>query len=316
MNGHNILKPRNLNVLKHRYDASFYEAIATIMALRQTYIQDRFIFVKGEDMIPIIKGLGARDIDFELLKSISDQTGADPTLNYRAASFGRYCIDSEKRNIRRPEQQPYTLTIQEDYKRHDSGMPRDFMETPADMQENAVVQALMVFKALVFQDVSITPRDRLDYSSRSWVCMKFNGRVLTDSAGGIFGEPGLEGVHSDGSDHTMSVLWGCDNMRPESAVTFLHDNRETTGASVSEVEPTLIKARVQHRHFLDTLVFVDHDYKHSVMSLRQLCPSLIARRDVLVAFTRRPKMESHISGYCDSIVLHLKSPMQIPLQLP
>ncbi|KAB8222542.1 2OG-Fe dioxygenase-domain-containing protein [Aspergillus novoparasiticus] len=289
-------KTHNLDVFEHRYDANFYVTMATIMALRQKYLQDRFIFVEGEDMVPILKGLGARDADFELLKSITDQTGADPTLDY--------------------QQQPYTLTVQEDYKRHDSAIQRTFPETSDNMQENTVVQALMMFKTLVFQNVPITPRDRLDYSSQSWVCMMFNGRVFTDVSKGIFGEPALEGVHSDGSDHTMSVLLNCENMTPDSAVTFLHDNRETTGVPVSEVEPALIKARVQHRHFLDTLIFVDHDYKHSVTSLHPLCPSSIARRDVLVAFTRRPKVEGHISGYSDSMAHHTESPMQIPLWLP
>lgn len=55
--------PHTLNVYDQRYNAHFYSAIATIMALRQTYIQDRLIFVRGEDMIPILKGLGATDED-------------------------------------------------------------------------------------------------------------------------------------------------------------------------------------------------------------------------------------------------------------
>ncbi|KAF7588280.1 hypothetical protein BBP40_005934 [Aspergillus hancockii] len=318
-NGYSMpLRPKtyNLNVLERLYDSRFYEAMATIMTLRQAYIRDRFIFVKGEDMVPILKGLGARDTDFELLKLISDQTGPDPTLDYRTVSFGRYCIDFGTKGIRRLEKQPYTLTVQEDYKRHDSGIPRTFTETPVDTQGNTVVQALMIFKALVFQNVSITPRDRLDYSSQSWVCMMFNARTFTDNAKGIFGEPALEGVHSDGSDHTMTVYLESYNMRPDSAVTFLHDNKETTGVSLSDVDPALIKARVQHRSFLDTLVFIDHDHKHSVTSVYPLCPSSIAHRDMLVVFTRRPKMEGHVSGYGDSMALHTGNPMQIPLWFP
>ncbi|OGM41541.1 hypothetical protein ABOM_010353 [Aspergillus bombycis] len=206
-NGHSMLKPHNLNIHENRHDAKFYDTMATIMSLRQTYMNDRFIFVKGKDMVPILKGLGARDTDFELLKSISDQTSPDPTLDYRAASLGCYCIDFEARDIRRLEQQPYTLTVQEDYKRHDSAIRRIFAEVPTDMQENTVVQALMIFMALVFQDVPITPRDQLDYSSQSWVCMIFNGRIVTDISKGIFGEPALEGVHSDGiGSHDVSSI--------------------------------------------------------------------------------------------------------------
>lgn len=55
--------------------------MATVIALRQTYLQDRFILVKREDMVSILKGLGARGTNYELLKSITDQTGADPTLD-------------------------------------------------------------------------------------------------------------------------------------------------------------------------------------------------------------------------------------------
>lgn len=51
------------------------------------------------------------------------------------------------------------LTVQEDYRRHDSKIPRTFDETPPEIQGNTVVQAALLFKALVFQDAPITPRD-------------------------------------------------------------------------------------------------------------------------------------------------------------
>ncbi|OJJ88406.1 uncharacterized protein ASPGLDRAFT_41977, partial [Aspergillus glaucus CBS 516.65] len=102
--------PHTLNVHDQRYNAHFYSAIATIMALRQTYLQDR------------------------------------------------YSIDFASRSIQRLEQQPYMLTVQEDYRRHDSEIPRTFDETPPEIQGNTVVQAALLFKALVFQDAPITPR--------------------------------------------------------------------------------------------------------------------------------------------------------------
>jgi hypothetical protein len=191
--------PHILNVLEQRYNARFYEAIASIMALRTSYLEDRFIFVRGKEMVPILQGLGARDEDFEFVQEISDLTGPDPTLDYRSVTYGRYCIDPETRSIRRLESQPYTLTVQEDYKRHDSGVPRMFDEAPLEMQGNTVVQALMIFKSLVFQGVPITPRDRLDYSAPAWICTMFNARTHTAKNSGVFGEPALEGVHSDGS---------------------------------------------------------------------------------------------------------------------
>ncbi|KAE8334313.1 hypothetical protein BDV24DRAFT_170322 [Aspergillus arachidicola] len=310
------LNQPNLNIKTYRSEDTFYEALSKIMGLRKIYIRHRFIFVEGKDMVSILRGLGAEEADFERLKAISDQAGPDPTLDYRTVSFGRYCLDFKTRGIRRLEQQPYTLTVEEDYKRHDSGIPRTFTETPTAMQSNTVVQALIVFKAVLFHDVSITPRDRLDYSSPLWVCMVFNARTFTDKSKDIFCEPALEGVHSDGSDHTMTVFLNSENMRSDSAVNFLHDNREMTGVPVSEVKPVLIKKLVQHRDFLDTLVFADNDHKHSVTSLYPACPSSIARRDMLVVFTRRPKTEGHVSGYGDSMASYSTCPMQIPLWLP
>lgn len=308
--------PRILNVLERRYHSQFYESIAAIMALRRAYLQNRFIFVRGEDMIPILEGLGAREDDFESVKQISDLTGPDPTLDYRTVTYGRYCIDPETRCIRRLAAQPYILTVQEDYKRHDSGIPRMFDETPTDMQGNTVVQALMLFKALVFQGVPVTPRDRLDYSHPAWICTVFNARTHTCKQNGIFGEPALEGVHSDGSDHTMTVFLSSKNMRADSAVTFMHDNAETTGVQIWETNPALIQARVHHQHFLDTLVFVDHEFKHSVTSLHQLDVAQPATRDMLVLFTRRPKLEGHVSGYGDTMELHTTAPLHMPMWLP
>lgn len=308
--------PHLLNVLERRYNAGFYEAIAAIMALRNTYLRDKFIFVRGEEMIPILKGLGVREEDFELVKEISDLTGPDPTLDYRSVTYGRYCIDPETRSIRRLEPQPYTLTIQEDYKRHDSGVPRMFDEAPMEMQGNTVVQALMLFKALVFQGIPVTPRDGLDYSSPSWICTMFNARTHTSKDNGIFGEPALEGVHSDGSDHTMTVFLGSTNMRPDSAVTFMHANEEMTGVQTWETNPTLIRGRVHHQHFLDTLVFVDHEFKHSVTSVHQMDTTKPTSRDMLVVFTRRPKLEGHVSGYKDTMELHSTEPLHLPMWLP
>ncbi|KAI9900913.1 hypothetical protein N3K66_005175 [Trichothecium roseum] len=309
--------PRILNVLEQRFNASFYEAIAAIMALRSLYLQDRHIFVRGEDMVPILRGLGAREDDFEAVQHISDLTGPDPTLDYRTVTYGRYCVDAETRSLRRLETQPYTLTVQEDYRRHDSGVQRVFDEAPTEMQGNTVVQALLLFKAMVIHGVPVSHREGLDYGSRSWVTIMFNARTHTSRRDGLQGEPALEGVHSDGSDHTMTTFLGSDNMSAGSAVTYLHDLGERTGANVWETDPTLIRGRVQHRRALDTLLFADRDFKHSVTALHQHDEGMgPATRDMLVVFTRRPKTEGHISGYADTFDLHPTAPLHLPLWLP
>jgi hypothetical protein len=309
-------QPHILNVLDERYNARFYESIATIMSLRTTYLRDKYIFVRGETMIPILTGLGALPTDFPLVQEISDLTGPDPTLDYRSVTYGRYHIDPETRSIRRLASQPYTLTVQEDYKRHDSGIPRTFDEAPTAMQGNTVVQALMLFKALIFHNVPVPPREYLNYASPSWICTMFNARTHTHRAVGIHGEPALEGVHSDGSDHTMTVFLGANNMSPDSAVTFMHDNKEITGIQTCETNPSLIRGRVQHQHFLDTLMFVDHAFKHSVTSLSQVDDKRPATRDMLVVFTRKMKEDGHVSGYTDILDLHVGEPLCMPMWLP
>ncbi|CAH0054551.1 unnamed protein product [Clonostachys solani] len=308
--------PRVTNVLERRYDPQFYQAIFSIMALREKYLRDGYIFVRGEDMIPILKGLGALDEDFEPFGNLGDLTSPDPTVNYRAITSGRYCVDSETRTIQRLESQDYVLTLEEDYKRHDSGIPRMFDDTPPDMQSNTVIHTLMLFKTLVYQGVPITPRDNLNYYTPKWICTLFNIRVTTAPELGIFGEPALEGVHTDGSDHTMTVFLNCSNMHPESGITFMHDNKETTGVQLQDTNPALIRGRVHHQKRLDTLMFVDHDTKHSVTPVHQLDPAHPATRDMLIVFTRKPKLEGHVSGFLDSVKLNATSPFHLPMWLP
>ncbi|PYH47070.1 uncharacterized protein BP01DRAFT_380912 [Aspergillus saccharolyticus JOP 1030-1] len=311
-------RPHNLNVLQRRYHAEFYETVAKVMALRASYLQERILFVKGSEMVAILKGLGARDEDFPLIQRISDSTGPDPTFEYRTVTAARYCLDSETRCIQRLEKRsPLSArAADEHYKRYDPGPQREFDEASMEVQGNTVVQALMLFKALVVHKVAVFPREKLDYASHQWVCSVFNVRIMTDDRQGVQGEPATGGVQSDGSDHTMTVLLGSSNMRSDSAVTYLHDNLETTGAPLWETNPALIRGRVQHRNFLDTLVFADHHYKRCVTQLNASDPSERAWRDMLVVFTRRPKLDEHGVGHTETQTLHATCPLQIPIWLP
>ncbi|OLL27553.1 hypothetical protein BTH42_32515 [Burkholderia sp. SRS-W-2-2016] len=51
-----------------------------------------------------------------------------------------------------------------------------------------------------------------------WVSAVFNLRTVTTPD--LLGEPALEGVHSDGVEHTMTTLLGHANMSPDSAETY------------------------------------------------------------------------------------------------
>ncbi|KYK58086.1 TqaL [Drechmeria coniospora] len=303
-----------LDVHRQLYRPGFYETVARIMKLRARYIEDRAVFIESRDMLPLLLGLGADPGDLAGMQTVSDRLYHDPTLPFRRSRNGRFCIDFDTRSLRRLEFQPFKLTAEEDFKRHDSGQLRRFDEVQDELQLNSVFQALFAFKALMLHGVPTTQRPKLSYDSQKWVCTLFNLRTVTTPE--LVGEPALEGVHSDGVDHTMTTFLSSNNMVPGSAATFMHDMAETTGIPLSDVSPHHILSRVQHKTFLDTLLIVDHERKHSLSPVCAIDESRHATRDMLVFFTRKPVEASHVSGSIDSLKPHREMPMEIPLYVP
>ena len=303
-----------VNVIEKAYDSQYYAAIAKIMEIRQKYIENRCVFVEGETMVSLLKALGATNEDCESIKYVSDHLGKDPTLPFRESKNGRFLFELDDRCVRRLEFQPFALSAQEDFKRYDSGQTRHFDEVDNDLQLNTVFQALLIFKAMVFHGVETARRPKLDYASNKWICTLFNLRTITTAS--MLGEPALEGVHSDGVDHTMTTYLGCNNMAPNSGVTFMHDMAETTGIPLDQTTTKLVRARSHHRHFLDTLVIVDHERKHSISPVLALDETKRATRDMLIFFTRKPTAKGHISAGIDSLNAHKALPMEVPLWVP
>lgn len=310
---HQYQRPQ-LNIVARQQEPQLYQAIATIMKIRKRYLEERFVFVEGAEMVPLLAQLGATQADFARLQQVSDRLYKDPTLPFRRSRNGRFCFDMEAKKLRRLEFQPFALSLEEDFKRHDSGQIRVFDEVEDELQLNTAFQALMVFKAAVIHGVETTFRDKLNYDTKKWVCTLFNLRTVTTP--NLLGEPALEGVHSDGVDHTMTTYLGSNNMQPKSAVTYMHEMEETTGISVNDTQTTLIRARAHHRHFLDTLVIVDHEYKHSLSPVYAIDPTREATRDMLIFFTRRPVVDGHISSRMDSLKPHEELRMEIPIFAP
>lgn len=305
---------------KQSFDSSrgttlnYNASISKIMELRKTYLQDRYIYVESDSMIAILKGLGATDEDLIFIQTVSDNLPPDPTLPFRESKNGRFCFDSEGKNIRRLEFQPFALSVTEDFKRHDSDQIRHFAEIENDLQLNTVFQALLLFKNMILHQVPISPRPHLDYADSRWICTVFNLRTVTTPE--ILGEPALEGVHTDGVDHTMTTFLGSANMGARSCVTALHSNGEETGIAHSQTRPEHCLAKVQHRNLLDTLVIADNERKHSLSPLVPEDPGKRATRDMLIFFTRKPATKGHVSEHIDSKDSHRKLAMEIPLQLP
>lgn len=300
-----------LNTTQQRYNPDFYAALEKIMQLRKKYHEERVLFVEGAEMTGIVKRLGATDEDLAAIQQVSDNLKGDPTLPYRHTRNGRFCFDFDTFSVRRLEFQPFILSVAEDFKRYDSGKVRSFDEVEDELQLNTAFQALMVFKALMFHDMDIKHRPHFDYTGNKWVLTLFSVRTITTPE--ILGEPALEGVHTDGVDHTMTTYLGAKNMKPESAVTFLHGLEETIGKSYNQTKPEHLKGRVHHRHFLDTALIVDSERKHSLSPVFPDDETKEAKRDMLVFFTRRPVTKDHISAPYDSLSPHQEMPMEIPL---
>ncbi|MFJ3219971.1 2OG-Fe dioxygenase family protein [Kitasatospora sp. NPDC086801] len=288
--------------------------ISDLTRIKKEYVEQRSAFVPGEHMAGLLKGLGATDADLAQLQRVSDDLPDDPTLPFRKSKNGRFHFDVKNGTVDRGEFQPFVLSAGEDFVRHDSGQTREFAEVGDDLQLNRAFQGLLLFKAFMVQDVEIAHRPKLDYDYPGWVCTLFNLRTVTTPE--LVGEPALEGVHSDGVDHTMTTLLGSENMTADSAITFLHDMRQINAVRWDEVDPELVVGRHQHRHFLDTMLVVDHERKHSLSPVVAADPQQASTRDMLIFFTRKPALEGHISHPHDSLVCHSSLPMSAGLLPP
>ncbi|WSQ12832.1 2OG-Fe dioxygenase family protein [Streptomyces sp. NBC_01231] len=288
-------------------------ALSDIAEIRSSYVRDRFVFVPGARLTGIVKALGATDDGLEKLATVSDTLQSDPTLPFRRTRTGRFGFDPSAMEVKRLEFQPFMLSPEDDFVRHDSGQVRIFDEIQNDLQLNNALQALFVFKYMVIEGVPVARRPKLDYESDQWICTLLNVRTVTD--GDLIGEPALEGVHSDGVDHTMTTYLGSENMTDDSAVTFLHDMREVNGTRWHDTDPDLVRARAQHRDFLDTCLLVDHESKHSVSTLYAADTARRATRDLLAFLTRKPVAEEHHSRAFDSVRPHPDLPMTAGLRV-
>ncbi|KAM0806722.1 putative 2OG-Fe dioxygenase-domain-containing protein [Seiridium cardinale] len=100
-------------------------------------------------MIPILVGLEASQSDISKLSSVSNALEDDPILLFRKTKNDCFRLDFAADSIRRFEFQPFVLSEGEGLKRHDTGQFRHFKEIRNDLQHNTVLQALLVFKALI-----------------------------------------------------------------------------------------------------------------------------------------------------------------------
>lgn len=290
---------------------AFENALEQIAELRQRYLADRYIFIPAAEMKELVFALGAAPSDLDQFQRESDDLEADPTLPFRRSRNGRYCFVPERREVYRAVQQPFVLSAEEDFVRHDSGKVREFASITPSTQGNPVFRALLSINALIVDGSDVEHRPGLDYESPNWITTAFHLRTITTPE--VVGEPALEGVHQDGVDHTMTIFLGSKNMVRDSATTRLHSNQEVSGTQWNNQNPEHVLGTVQHQDLLDTLIVVDHERKHSVSSVMPTSLSAPATRDMLILFTRKPVSGAHISHDYDSDEMNEQAPLTIHL---
>lgn len=280
---------------------------AELDQIRSEYIKNRFAFIDGFRMENILKGLGATDEDLQLLRESGKDLAPDPTLPFRESRNGRFLIDLFNKRLMRLKYQPFVLSDDEDFVRDDSGQLRAFRGIQDNVQLNTAFVALFKFKAYVIHNMDIVGRKKLEADPLKWVSTVFQLRTLTSP--GLVGEPAKEGVHADGVEHTMTTFMKSTNMTSGSAISQIHNNDQITGTPWDQVDEKHIVGQHQHTRFLDTLLIVDTELKHSVSSVVAHDPKRDALRDMIIFFTRRPKTLDHSTFQYDSLTEHPDMPI-------
>ncbi|MBJ3809209.1 2OG-Fe dioxygenase family protein [Streptomyces flavofungini] len=133
-----------------------------ILKLRTHYQENRYLFIDGQTVRELLLKMGAVTTDLDLLRRMSEATlQKDPTLPFRKTRNGRYRVDFTKGTALRLEGQPFVLSEDEDFVRHDSGTLRRFDPIGEDLESNTAFKALMRLKAALVADMEVS------YSSRS-----------------------------------------------------------------------------------------------------------------------------------------------------
>jgi len=106
-------------------------------------------------------------------------------------------------------------------------------------------------------------------------------------------------------DTKLSQILAAPTLTPEDKSAIVAELNKHAGGSSATV-----------KNFLDTLMIVDHERKHSLSPVHAIDENKEATRDMLIFFTRKPVDKTHVSGSIDSLRPHRDMPMEIPLFVP
>ncbi|KAE9986902.1 hypothetical protein EG328_004344 [Venturia inaequalis] len=303
--------------MPHKAYIQTLSATPQLLNFRNAFVKKRYVFLPGAEMIRVLSGLGAKQRDIKMLQNACSNLPRDPTLPFRRAQMGRFLFDQSSPGtpvFRRGEHQPWVLSGAEDFVRHDSGKVRHFNEVTESLHSNTAFQALLAFKFFMMQGAgnNFAHRPSLDYSANTDICAAVPIRTTTTPK--LVGEPALEGVHADGVDFTMTTFINGSNMTSTSAQTLLHTNEQKNATAHCDTLSQYHVAKYQHRDFLDTLLFLDHELKHSLSPVEPADATKDSHRDMIVFVTRKPCLEGDIRYSHDSLKDHPTMPLRVGIR--
>lgn len=296
---------------QQKSNGQVHPIVYVLKKIRNDYIQNRYTFIEGRVMIEILRFFDATEDDLIKLQYSGGELGKDPTLLFRESRNGRFLIDFQEQNIQRLKFQPFVLSADEDFVRDDSGQLRYFRGIQDNIQNNTAFQGLLKFQSYMIKGMKVEARKNLEKAFHQWVSTIFQLRTITSKD--LLGEPAKEGVHSDGVEHTMTTFMHAKNMTNYSAISKIHTQDEVNGISWNKVDERFVIEEFQHRHFLDTLLIVDSELKHSLSPVNAIDKNKLSTRDMIIFFTRRPKNEKHGSFHLDSLEAHDEIPLSFKL---
>ena len=99
----------------------------------------------------------------------------------------------------------------------------------------------------------------------------------------------IEGVHQDGQEFVMTTLLKTRNIdwKAGSCKTRVLRLEEPLNTHHNNVNPKNIIQDIQHRNYLDSIIWVDTSFKHVVSDIHAFDDTQPAHRDIIVSFTRR-----------------------------
>jgi len=231
----------------------------------------------------------------------------DPVFDFRLATQDRYLFTPKEQQFIHLQPSPFTLDATQNELLEDT--PRQFGEASGDFLVSDMAQT--IFKMMGEMTTQhrhlpavpgATPEDdRILISLHQFRIMyepdlEPVADVIPEAA-----DVTPEGVHQDGAEQVLVMLMGKTNIQSSSATSRIFSLEQPLGPVADEKTPDELFA-VELDAPGDSLFLADRLCKHAVTPVVPKDPSLPACRDVIVAWSRRPKCSDSLAPHESSLL--------------